>query len=171
MQFEDLVNKRQSTRKYKNTNIADDQILKICEVINKAPSAGNLQDYEIVAVKDSAKRQQLAKLCFNQAFIASAPVVFVFLSNPSRSRAVYGDLADSLFACQDATIACAYAELTVTNMGYAACWIGGGDDDGIHRLLDLPTEWKTVAVLCVGIADESPERTTRREVSSIYKII
>lgn len=56
MEFFDVVKKRQSIRAYKKKEIEDEKIRKILEAANSAPSAGNLQAYEIVLVRDEKRK-------------------------------------------------------------------------------------------------------------------
>ena len=50
--FESLCNTRRSIRNISNKEIAEYDLQKILEVINTTPSAGNLQGYEVIVVKN-----------------------------------------------------------------------------------------------------------------------
>ena len=171
MEFFETVKARHSSRAYSDKKVDEDLIQSILQAVNRAPSAGNFQSFEIFVVKDEEVRKALVPICFNQEFIAQAPVSLIFMTNSERSLSTYGEMADSLFSYQDATIACAYAELAVTALGMSACWIGGFKDDELHSLVHAPAEWKTNSILCFGYPADNPEATSRRELSSIYTCI
>lgn len=76
MDFFTVVEQRYSVRAYQDRPVADADLHRILQAANDAPSAGNLQPYEIVVVRDAAAKQRLAKCCFDQMFIAAAPPGF-----------------------------------------------------------------------------------------------
>ncbi|RMF30337.1 MAG: nitroreductase, partial [Candidatus Nitrosothermus koennekii] len=45
MDFFDVIENRHSIRAYKDREVEEEKLLKILEVVRKAPSAGNLQAY------------------------------------------------------------------------------------------------------------------------------
>ena len=50
MDFFEIIKNRRSMRKYADTPIEEEKVLQIFEAINRAPSAGNLQAYEVFVV-------------------------------------------------------------------------------------------------------------------------
>lgn len=160
--FFDAVEARQSIRSYQPRPLEPDQLEKILQTAQRAPSAGNLQAYEIVVVKDPPTIRALAALCYNQMFIAQAPVVLVFCADPARSAARYGVKGETLYSLQDATIAAAYAELAVSALGLATCWIGAFDETELARRLKLRAGLRPVALFPIGWPAEQPPRTPRR---------
>jgi nitroreductase len=51
VEFFEVLKKRYSVRAYKPDPISDETLKQILEAINSAPSAGNLQAYEVVVVR------------------------------------------------------------------------------------------------------------------------
>jgi len=94
--------------------------IRIQRSANCAPSAGNLQAYEIYSVSRRATLEALAQASLGQGFVAQAPVTLVFCANPARTVRRYGKRGTSLYRIHDATIACAYAQLAATALGLAA---------------------------------------------------
>jgi hypothetical protein len=123
MEFFDTVKSRHSIRAFAATPIDDDTLQAILEAANWAPSAGNLQAYEIYMVTQDHDRSALARAAFEQWFVARAPVV-VFCAHPERSARRYGQRGVRLYAIQDATIACTFAMLAATALGLATVWVG-----------------------------------------------
>ncbi|HEX7540498.1 MAG TPA: nitroreductase family protein, partial [Anaerolineales bacterium] len=91
MDFFKTVEDRHSMRKYAETPVEDEKLHKILETANKAPSAGNLQGYEIYVVRELEQRQALVKASWDQEFLAEAPVVLIFCANPTRSAERYNE--------------------------------------------------------------------------------
>lgn len=63
----------------------------ILEMACAAPSAGDLQSYQIIVVRDLADRQALVQAAHQQSFIAEAPVCLVFCADPTRSNHAFGE--------------------------------------------------------------------------------
>lgn len=167
MEFFETVHARQSVRAYQSKPIEPKQLEVILSTANQSPSAGNVQGYEILVVRDAPTIQALANACFNQGFIAQAPLVLVFAADPARSGAKYGVAGERLFCVQDATIATAYAQLAATAMGLATCWIGAFKEEDIAKLLGLRAGLRPIALLPVGWPAETPSRTTRRALNDL----
>ncbi|MEM3504100.1 MAG: nitroreductase family protein, partial [Nitrososphaeria archaeon] len=77
MEFFETIIKRRSVRAFKKEPIEEWKINRLLEVANLAPSAGDLQAYEIIVVKDDDRKRRLSEAALGQDFIAEAPVVFV----------------------------------------------------------------------------------------------
>ncbi|HXZ89452.1 MAG TPA: nitroreductase family protein, partial [Candidatus Dormibacteraeota bacterium] len=90
MEFVELLSQRRSVRSYKPQPVEESKLKRIFEAANTAPSAGNLQAYQVRVVRDQAKKNDLAKAAHGQGFIAEAPVCLVFCADPDRSATKYG---------------------------------------------------------------------------------
>ena len=167
MDFFSVVEQRHSIRAYRPTPVEEEKLIRILETANRAPSAGNLQGYEIVIVRDREDKQALAAAALGQTFLVQAPVLLVFFANRSRSAAKYGQRGAELYALQDATIACAYAQLAATALGLATVWVGAFEDEAVARILRAPADWRPVAILPIGYPAEEPEPTPRRPLRSL----
>jgi nitroreductase len=165
MEFFDVVDKRHSIRAYKDKEVEEEKLRKILETANKAPSAGNLQAYEIFVVKDQNKRKALAEAAFSQDFIVDAPVVLVFCSNPTRSS--WKGKRGGLYSLQDATIAACYAQLAVTALGLSSCWVGAFSEEEVLKILGSPKGLVPICIMPIGYAAEEPEITGRRSLKDI----
>lgn len=134
------------------------------EAANQAPSAGNLQAYEIFLVKDNARRSALSKAALDQSFISEAPLDLVFCAHPARSEWRYSDRGKNLYSIQDATIACTYAMLAATTLGLGSVWVGAFDPIKVRRILEISQDLLPVAILTVGYPAENPPSKSRRKI-------
>ena len=160
MDFFELIQKRQSIRKWHDRPIERTKLNCIFEAINRAPSAGNFQSYEVYVVKTAERRKAIAAATWDQGFIADAPVMLVFCSHPSRCDYPGAET----YALEDTSIACTFAMLAVTALGLGAVWIGAFDPKAIAEAMKLPHGEIPIAILPIGHADEIPERTARRGI-------
>jgi len=167
MDLVEAIRARRSIRAYQERTIEEDLLTTILSCANAAPSAGNLQPFEIVVVRDKKRRLALSQAALGQSFLAQAPVVLVFLEDPARSAARYGDRGADLYCTQDAAIACAYAQLAATHLGLGTCWVGAFRTDEVRRTVGAPSSLHPTAMLCVGHAAEQPPPTGRRPLDDL----
>ncbi len=169
MDFAEVVKNRRSVRAFQQRKIEEEKMRWILEAMNSAPSAGNLQAYEVVLVKDEERKKQLAQAALEQDFIAEAPEVLVFFAHPKRCSWRYGKRGVQLYCIQDATIACAYAQLGATAVGLASCWVGAFLDGQVRRIVGAPADLVPICILPIGYPAESPAPTPRRSLSDIVR--
>lgn len=167
MDFFKTVEDRHSMRKYVETPVEEEKLLKILETANKAPSAGNLQGYEIYVVRNLEQRQALVKASWDQDFLAEAPVVLIFCANPARSAERYKERGIELYCIQDATIACAFAVLAAKAQGLDTVWVGAFNEAAVSEILHIPTNLRPVAMLPIGYPGKAPSVRPRRELRDL----
>jgi len=143
-----------------------EKVTQVLAAANAAPSAGNLQGYEIFRFTREEERTALARAALDQLFIGQAPVVLVFCANQARSAAKYRERGVKLYAIQDATIACAFAMLAATALGLGTVWVGAFHDDRVRRVLGRH-DLLPVAILAIGYTAEEPEPTPRRSLTDL----
>lgn len=163
MEFFEVVQQRQSVRRFEPRAVEEQKLQAILEAANRAPSAGNFQSYEIFVVRAPEDIRRLAKATFDQNFITEAPVALIFCANDARCQYQPPDL----FALEDTTIATTLAMMTATALGLATCWIGAFAPAKVSASMQLPVGLKPVAILPIGYAAEIPERTTRRPLADL----
>jgi nitroreductase len=169
MQFGEVIERRRSIRAFQATPVEEGQINAILAASRLAPSAGDLQAYKIVIVRQLETRTLLAEAALGQRFIAEAPVVLVFFADARRSEGKYGSRGATLFCLQDATIAAAYAQLGAAAQQLGSCWVGAFDDAQVAKLLGAPAYLRPVVLLPVGYPAESPLRPPRRPLGELVE--
>jgi nitroreductase len=169
MDFFALIHARRSVRTYQKRPVERKQLDQILEAANQAPSAGNLQAYSILVVHQRELRVALSRAALNQESLVQAPVVLAFLARPRVSAVKYSQRGMALYAVQDATIACAYAQLAAVDLGLASVWIGAFEEPEVKRILKVAEEDRPVALLPIGYPAESPPPTPRRLLAELVK--
>ena len=167
MDFFEVVDRRRSVRAFTDDAVTPGDLDAVLRATRAAPSAGNLQAYELVVVRDRPKREELAKAALGQSFIAQAPVCVVFLANPERSAREYGDRGRELYCIQDATIAACHAQLACVALGLASTWVGAFSDDGVRAAVSASRDLIPVCILPVGHPAEAPAANPRRSLSDL----
>lgn len=158
--FSDFLKSRSSVRFYENDPLTDEEIEYIMDCAGTAPSAGNLESWDVIIVTDAETRAALAQAAFDQAHVEQAGAVFAVCANYVRSMSRYGERG-ILYGLEDATIACTYMMLAAHAKKLHSCWTGAFDDQEVREILDLPQHIRPVALLAVGRGNYPAERTIR----------
>jgi nitroreductase len=172
MDFFVLVGSRHSVRHFQSKAISDEHLMKIATAANLAPSAGNLQAFEMLIVLNKQMLRDLGSACHDQSWIGSAAAVFVFFTNAKLSSVKYGRRGKNLYSLQDATIACSYAQLAAHALGVGACWVGSFDESAVKSVCGVTSDdLVPVSVLVLGYMSRSSHQTGRRELTDIVRIV
>ena len=157
----EVINKRRSIRKFKNEPVATEHLRKILEAGRLAPSGGNRQPWYFIVVRDLETKQAVSassKLEGNQKLLFSADTIIVLVSNPELEKK-----HRSPFICserswykQDPMLAGEHMILAATALGYGTCWVAGFNDFEVKKILKIPENLAVIALIPVGIQDESP---------------
>lgn len=167
MDFFEVIETRRSMRAYTPAPIEPEKLQRLLEAINRAPSAGNLQAYEVFLVTRPADREALMRAAYDQAFVAQAPVVLVFCTHAALSEVKYESRGADLYCLQDADIACTFAMLAATALGLASVWVGAFDEQAAWRAIGAPQGQRPVAMLPVGYPGKEPKPRPRRSLESL----
>jgi len=167
MDFFDAVRERRSIRAFSSAPVETEKTKRILTAANDAPSAGNLQAYEIFHVTSRSCLDALARASFGQQFVAQVHLALVFCAHPARASAKYGQRGATLYSVQDATIACTYAQLAATSLGLATVWVGAFNDDLVRKAIGVGDDLLPVAILPIGYPAEHPEATPRRPLQDL----
>jgi nitroreductase len=171
MEFFDVIRTRRSIRRYDDRPVEEEKLQAVLTAANDAPSAGNLQAYEIYLVRTPGALARLAGTLPQMEFFSAAPVVLVFCANPERAVLRYSDRGRSLYSVQDATIACTHAMLAATALGLASVWVGAFQEKAVSEALALPASVRPVALLPIGYPGESAEPRPRRAPGNIVHTV
>jgi nitroreductase len=167
MEFFDVIKNRHSIRTFSDQPVEDEKLQKILETANLAPSAGNLQAYEIYVVTDAKKRDGLSCAALAQEYIAVAPVALVFCTHPELTEGRYTERGTRLYTVQDATIACSFAMLAATDLGLGSVWVGTFDEKVVRLIIGAPDSQVPVVILAIGYAAEFPDQHPRRPLGQL----
>ena len=155
MKFKEVIKKRRSIRKYKDTPVPKEQILEILEAARIAPSASHRQPWHFIVVEDKETIQKLAK----SEWAATAPVMIVGLADQA---------ASPVWCINDLGVAFEHIVLAATDLGLGTCWMGQSNrEDLVKSLLDVPDNFKVVALTTLGVPDETPAVKERKSLDAI----
>ena len=161
MEFQEVLQKRHSVRRFVPSQISDEALLRIVEAGRIAPSGGNKQNREFIVIRDRGILGQIherLQKCFAEAAAAIAVVV-----DPTPTQ--FGP-----FWVQDVSAAVENMLLTVVNEGYDSVWIEGLiilHEDWLKDLLGVPADRRVTVLLPIGKAAEPGKSPAKAKLSDI----
>jgi len=167
LEYFEVITHRRSVRAYSPKPVEEEKLKKIFQAANMAPSAGNLQAYQVHVFRTEDKKKALAKAALDQTFLVEAPVCLVFSADPTRSASKYGNRGTELYSVQDATIAGTFAMLAAVDLGLSTVWVGAFDEQKVREVVGVES-LRPVAMFAVGYPAEVPETTPRRTIEEIF---
>lgn len=160
----DVIKSRRSIRQYKSTKVPDDVIMQLIDAARHAPSAGNIQPWEFIIVKDKEVREQLAKTLSWGSFVKDAPVCIVVLGNEK--------LSPNFFAI-DAACATENLLLAAHALNLGACWVAvyalkdTTSENNVRAILNVPQHIRIIAVVPIGYPAQKARPRILREFKEI----
>ena len=145
----EFLSTRCSVREYSEEEIDEDEIAYLLDCASTAPSAGNLEAWDVVLVRDTERKEALSDAALGQPQVSMRSRMIVVCANYVRSMSRYGERG-ILYAVQDATIACTYLMLAAHAIHLRSCWVGAFDEEEVKEILALPPHIRPVAMLCIG---------------------
>jgi nitroreductase/FMN reductase [NAD(P)H] len=161
-----------SHRRFLPRPIAPDLLRLLCACALSAPSKSDLQQCDIVIVKDTEIRAGIVATIPDMRWIMDAPAFLVFVANGERlpmlaklrDKPFPNDHLDQFFnAAVDAAIVLATFLRAASAVGLGCCPISAIRDhpQTVSNLLRLPQRGVPVAGLCVGWPAQAGEITPR----------
>jgi nitroreductase len=147
--FFSFLVERSSVRQYLAEDVPEPVVRYLLECASTGPSAGNLESWDVVVVRDPGLKEELCHAALSQEHVREAPLLLVVCANYIRSMSRYGERG-ILYALEDATIATTYLMLASLAAGLSSCWVGAFDDDQVRTVLDLPYHVRPVSILTLG---------------------
>ncbi len=150
----DIMIKRRSIRKFKNTKILKEDIDKIIQAALLAPSSRSRKSWNFIIVTDEEllKKLALSKEHGSQ-FLKDAPLGIV----------VIADGTDNDVWVEDTSIASIIIQLQAESINLGSCWIqirnrmhniNCTSEDYIKELLDIPENYKVESIIAIGHPNE-----------------
>jgi len=158
---------RRSIRSYLDDPVPDEDLEKILEAATMAPSAGNLQPWEFIVVRDDVRKELLARAAYGQYWMAEAPVLVVVCANLDVSGSHYGERGRSLYSIQDTAAAIQNMLLAAYALGYGTCWVGAFDEEAVREIVKAPKRVRPVAIITVGKPAENPRPRGRKPLIEV----
>ena len=191
MNLFEVMRKRRSVRKFKDTEINDDIINEILKSASLAPETDTC-NYYFGVIKNSDIKKELAKATLWAEWVAEAPVIFVCCSDISwdiadqddKNYGVIGNklrysdelvnylrqhtnrkACKTLLQASPVYIAAQHIILTAVSHNLRGCLVDFMDIEKINNILGLPEHITCQVLVPIGYADETPRNKDEYDIS------
>ena len=157
MEFEEVIRKRRTIRRFKPIPIPLEILKKLVDYARIAPQGSNKQALEYIIITNEEMRSKIFPKC------ALGGCIPPEMRNPEEGRrpmAYIVVLMDTDVKKEGNTDCGAAVEnilLGITYHGLGACWQGAIDRPAIHSLLELPDHLEVKYVVSIGYPDEESQ--------------
>jgi nitroreductase len=162
-----VIKERRSIRAYTDEEVSDEDIERLIDAARWAPSAGNIQPWAFVVVKEAETKRKLLHAALNQTLIQEAPVVIVVCADAKRSSRVYGSRGEKLYSIQDTAAATENILLAAQELGLSTCWVGAFREKEVAKAVKAPRNLRPVAMVAVGYPAERPVAPQKRSFNEV----
>lgn len=190
----DLIKKRKTIRKFKDTKIDREKVVSLIEAAVQAPSAHNFQPWEFIIIDEQQTKENLsskmaetwiknlkkdgkskseieARVALSKERINNAPIIIIPCFDTSKVEK-YGDSRDKaefIMGIQSLALASGNILLKATELGYGVLWLCAPLFclDDVRSALNIPDNIMPQEILILGVPDEDPEKPKRKNVDNL----
>ena len=141
MNLFELIQKRQSDRKYESRPVSREMVMKCLEAARLAPSACNSQPWKFVVVDDVALLPQMGAAAAGMGmngFAREVPVIVaVVLEKMNLTARIGSVIKDKESSLLDVGIAVEHFCLQAAELGLGTCIMGWFDEKKVKKLLGI----------------------------------
>ena len=175
-----LLQSHRSIRKFTDQGIEQSVVEELIKAGQSAATSSFIQACTVIQVSKGERRDRLAELANNQAYVANAPVFLVFCADMHRHKVaceqhdaemLSGFTEQFLTASVDVALFAQNVVVAAESLGLGICYIGAlrNKIDAVADLLELPDLVYPVFGLCLGYPAQNPEVKPRLPVSVVLK--
>lgn len=173
MEFNELVKIRRSCRKFKETEVLEDDIKKIVECALMAPSwrNGEVGRYYVALGKEAIKEVYDSLPDFNKASTANAAfMVTTFKKGMSGFTPDGATEAGEIWGGYDLGLQNAYMLLKASELGYDTLIMGLRDEKRLRALFEIPEDEIMLPAIAIGKKDGELTLRKRKTLEEVLKI-
>ncbi|MCF6170225.1 MAG: nitroreductase family protein [Bacteroidales bacterium] len=160
MKLLELIEKRQSDRKYTGRPVEREKIERCLEAARLAPSASNSQPWTFVVVEEPGLKAKVAGKTigplksFNN-FVPQAPVIVaIVMEKPKAVTELGGRIKKKEYPLIDIGIAAEHFCLQAAEDELGSCMLGWFDEKAIKSLLTVPEKKSIPLLITLGYTPE-----------------
>ena len=170
MKFQELINVRQSERKYKNQKVERGLIIQCLEAARLAPSACNSQPWKFIVVDDDAMLSPMAEAAAGMGmnkWVKQAPVIVaVTLEKMNFTARIGSVIKDKEYSLLDVGIAVEHFCLQATELGLGTCIMGWFDEKKVKKLLNIGNK-RVPLLISLGYPDSDTRNKSRKSLDEM----
>ncbi len=172
MTIKEIIEKRQSNRKYKEDAIEHEKVIQCIQAAHLAPSACNAQAWKFVVVDEPTIKEQVAMAANDMGmnkFVLQAPVIIaVVLERANFTSAIGSTIKQKDYTMIDIGIAVENICLQATELGLGSCIVGWFNEHKVKKILQIPRTKRVPLLITLGYSDDMQRTKIRKKIEEIY---
>lgn len=166
MNFEEVVLKRRSIRKFTEQPVERETILNLIEKATMAPSASNLQAWKFCVIDDPRLVRKVDM--FSPGLSGKPPVIVAICSDYGYAAAKTSGENYKKYGCiMDASMAAENLMLAAADAGLGTCAIKSYNDAAVRKLLKLPETIHIEILITLGYPEAEPQMPKRKSLDEV----
>ena len=178
MEFQNLIEKRRTVRKYaEGKTVSKEDIFAMIKAAQEAPSWKNSQTGRYYCIMNEKDVEQFRRECLPEMNAGKCENAVLLVSTFVHNRAGFqkdGTADNELgngWGCYDLGLQNENLILKAEELGYGTLIMGIRDADKIRVFCSVPETETVVAVIAVGVPGEEPGRPKRKDTEEIVKFL
>ena len=155
MELRKIISERKSIRVYEKRDVKSWIVGEILDAGRLAPSAGNVQNWRFMVVRDKDIKNKIASASLKQYWMNTAPVFIVICSDNTKVKSLYKKRGESLYGIQNCAVAATYMMLKAVDLGLGTCWVGAFNEGKVSDILRLDKSFVPQIILTLGYPEKS----------------
>ena len=157
MEFEDVIYKRRTIRRFKQELISLETLKKLIDFARVAPMASNIQGLEFIIVHNAEIREKIFPLIKFAGYLPEnqrtpedgrRPTAYIIVLVNTKIKKSYFEY-DVGAAVENILLGAVYH-------GLGCCWMANINRREIQKLCEIPEDFKITHVISLGYPDETP---------------
>ena len=167
MEFDKVIEKRHSSKSFKDKSVSWKLVLEAIDAAIKAPMPGNHLHVKFVIIEDPKKIDKLAEFA-NQTWINQAPILIAVVSDDTHLENQYGGRG-RVYSRQTAGAIIENLTLKLIDLGLNSCWVGSFTDELVKQELKVPSHMQVEALIPVGHEKDKAEKKKRTALENVLR--
>lgn len=150
------IKSRRSVRSFSSTPLDEKTLYDCIDAAINSPAAGNLQNFNVILVKNNQTKNDIGNMALNQCWISDAPVVAIVVRDDKRINEMYPQHGERYSLQNTAAFITTLLNL-IHSSGYASCWVEACEEEVLKERLNIPKPKFIDAILPIGYPMEIPQ--------------
>ena len=160
MDIEQAIRERRSIRRFQDTAVPDEVLVRIVEAGVWAPSGGNAQTWIFIIINEQSRIEQIKAI--SPGLLGAPTALIVVCQDKDLAYKKGGELGRETLSVMDAAIASQNISLQAYAEGLGSCLVLSFHKKGIQKLLNLPEHIVPELLIPLGYPAENPKPPKRK---------
>ena len=165
MNVTEAINTRRSIRKFKDTPVGHDLLLRLADAGRLAPSASNLQAWKFIFLTE---KELVGKISLFSPGLSGNPPIILIICSDMAYALEHGSRNSEIYGCMmDASMAAENIMLKAQEEGLGTCAVKSYNDAAVRKILNLPDTYRIELLLSIGWPDGEPQIPRRKKLEEV----